>query len=191
VEGLPLRVGAVMERSLANGPGERFVVWTQGCALGCAGCFNEHLWPSAGGVVEETAALAARINARPGLRGVTLSGGEPLEQPEAVCDLLARLDPRLDSVVFTGFTRAEIEADARRAKVLARADLLVAGRYVRGLASDANPWAGSSNKEVLALTGRVRADEFPTCRVEVRLAADGSVEVTGFPPPGLSRALRG
>lgn len=186
-----LRVGACLERSQANGPGERFVVWTQGCALACPGCFNPHLWDRAPGEWLEVEALARRINAVAGLRGVTVSGGEPLEQPEAVAELLRLLDKRLDSVIFTGFTRAEIAADAQRAKILERADLIVAGRYVRELASEANLWAGSSNKEILALTGRVRADEFPSCRVEVRIAADGGVSITGFPPKGLKAAIGG
>jgi anaerobic ribonucleoside-triphosphate reductase activating protein len=184
-----LSVGGVLERSAANGPGERFVVWTQGCSLGCAGCFNAQLWPRRGGRRLSTAVLARRINALDGLRGVTLTGGEPLEQPEAVCDLLARLDRRLDTVVFTGFTLEEIRSEPRRAPLLALADLVVAGRYERGQASDANPWAGSSNKAVVALTGRVGAAEYPQARVEAGLAADGTVTRTSFTSPPLRPIL--
>lgn len=179
-----LKTGAVLERSLANGPGERFVIWTQGCALACPGCFNTHLWPG-GGKALSTRSLARRANSEAGLRGVTLTGGEPLEQPEAVLELLGLLDPRLDTVVFTGFTPAEIEADPRKAGILKAADLIVAGRYEREKASEANLWAGSSNKVVLPLTGRIRADEFPSCRVEAILAPDGSVTITGFPSKDL------
>jgi anaerobic ribonucleoside-triphosphate reductase activating protein len=182
-------VGACLERSRANGPGERFVVWTQGCALACPGCFNPPLWDRAPGESLEVSALARRINAVGGLRGVTVSGGEPLEQPEALAALLDLLRKDLDSAIFTGFSPAEIAADPARARILKLADLVVAGRYVREQASDANPWAGSSNKEILELTGRIRRDEFPSCRVEVRIAADGVVSMTGFPPQGFKAAM--
>jgi anaerobic ribonucleoside-triphosphate reductase activating protein len=184
-----LKVAAILERSLANGPGERFVVWTQGCALACPGCFNSQLWPQSGGLLMDTADLAERINALPGLRGVTLTGGEPLEQPDAVTALFSRLNRRLDTVIFTGFTKAEIASDPRRAPVLAHTDLIVAGRYEKEKASSENPWAGSSNKEILALTGRIRLDEGPEARVEAVIAADGSVMLTGFPSGQLKREL--
>lgn len=157
-------------------------MWVAGCSLACPGCINPGFWPADAGREVETAELAARIAAVPGLRGVTLSGGEPLEQPEAVAEFLAMLEPRLDSIVFTGFSPAELLGDARKARALARADLAIAGRYERERAGDADPWAGSSNKTVLALSGRIRPDEFPSCRVEAQIAPDGRLIVTGFPP---------
>lgn len=182
-----LRVGRTLERSLANGPGERFVVWVQGCSLACLGCFNPGLQAS-GGRRLGVSVLARRILAVPGLRGVTLSGGEPMEQPEAVAALLDLLRPALDSVVFTGYTLAEARADARKAAVLARADLVVAGRY-RGR-GEGGPWGGSTDKEIAALTGRIRPEEAPACPFELHLRPDGSAFMTGFPPPGLLYRLR-
>ena len=183
-------IGGALERSRANGPGERFVVWLKGCALACPGCFNPHLWDPEGGEEVSAVSLAARIHAVAGLRGVTLSGGEPLEQPEAVLELLSLLNPRLDTVIFTGFSLAEIQADPRKAPVLTRVDLLVAGRYLRERDSDHNPWAGSSNKEVHALTGRIGACETPEARVELFIGPDGVVTTTGFPTPDLLKHLK-
>ena len=73
---------------------------------------------------------------------VTISGGEPLDQPEGVAEFLRLLDRRLDSVIFTGYTREEISADPRNAAAVKGADLVVAGRYLREQASEENPWAG-------------------------------------------------
>ena len=185
---MTLRVGRMLPSSVANGPGQRFVVWVQGCALACTGCFNPELWTGLGGAEIPVEGLAARIHAVDGLRGVTLSGGEPLEQPEAVADLLDLLDPRLDIVIYTGFTWPEIVTDRRRALVMARADLLVAGRFDRGLASETGLWSGSSNKTVHPLTGRIGLDELPECRIEVQIAPDGGAVMTGF-PPGELKAL--
>lgn len=180
-----LRLGTTLERSLANGPGERSVVWVQGCSLACPGCFNKELWDPRGGIEMPAEALAARINGVAGLRGVTISGGEPLEQPQAVAGLLRLLDRRLDSVIFTGHTWQEITADPRKSSAVNCADLIVAGRYIRELASDKNPWAGSSNQTVHALTGRIRPDEFPACRMEAQISPAGEVTLTGFPPAGI------
>ena len=185
-----LRVGGLLERSRVNGPGERFVVWVQGCGLGCPGCFNPGLWTKEGGARWPVEELAARIHAVPGLRGVTVSGGEPLEQPEAVAELLALLAPRLDTVVFTGHTLEEARSDPRKDAVLARADLLVAGRFLRGQAAEGR-WAGSSNKVLHALSGRIRADEAPGGGVEITLSGNGSAIMTGFPLESLRAALRG
>lgn len=43
--GTPWRLHAVVPRSAANGPGVRYVVWSQGCALACPGCFNPETRP--------------------------------------------------------------------------------------------------------------------------------------------------
>lgn len=166
------------------------MVWLKGCALACPGCFNPHLWDPKGGTEVSVRALAERIHAVAGLRGVTLSGGEPLEQPEAVIELLGRLERRLDTVIFTGFSLEEIKADAKKAPVLACVDLIVAGRYVRELGSDQNLWAGSSNKGVHALTGRIRVEETPEARVEVFIGPDGQATTTGFPTTDLLKNMK-
>ncbi len=177
-----LRVGNILERSEANGPGERFVIWVQGCGLRCSGCVNRQLWPRMGGRLTDVRELARRIHKVDGIRGVTFSGGEPLEQAEAVAELLGLLDRRLDSVMFTGYAWDEIAANPAKKRVLDRVDLVVAGPYLREMASDDNPWAGSKNKTVHALTGRIRVDESPDCRVEVQLRPDGTAYATGFLP---------
>jgi len=164
------------------------VVWVQGCSLACPGCCNPGFQSRARGRWLATPELAHRIHSLAGLRGVTISGGEPLEQPEAVADLLSRLAPRLDSVVFTGYAPREIAEDARRAQVLAGADLIVAGRFVRERACG-RPWLASSNQALLPLTGRVRPDEPPACRVEAQIAPDGRLLLTGFPPAGILEGL--
>ncbi len=69
------RVHAVEPRSRANGPGERFVVWLQGCTLGCAGCFNPLTHDAAGGSAIAIDELVARMAATRGIEGLTLSGG--------------------------------------------------------------------------------------------------------------------
>jgi anaerobic ribonucleoside-triphosphate reductase activating protein len=66
-----LRLHGFVARSRANGPGIRAVVWTQGCTLGCPGCFNPGSHPSEGPggevATDELAALSVVL-----LTGYTL-----------------------------------------------------------------------------------------------------------------------
>ncbi|MFD0585530.1 4Fe-4S cluster-binding domain-containing protein [Dactylosporangium darangshiense] len=73
-----VRVGRFVERTVAEGPGERTAIWVQGCSIRCEGCFNPHLWAFRGGTVVPTAAVIARVLAA-GTEGLTLLGGEPFD----------------------------------------------------------------------------------------------------------------
>jgi len=124
----PWRVHSVLAGSRANGPGQRFVVWSQGCALACPGCFNPETHDEAGGAPRTVGELVAAALADEGIEGVTLTGGEPLAQPAAVAAFCAGVRGALGVIVLTGFTRAEIEADPARSLAVADADLVIAGR---------------------------------------------------------------
>ncbi|MDQ1042475.1 anaerobic ribonucleoside-triphosphate reductase activating protein [Streptomyces sp. V4I2] len=186
--GTPWRLHAVVPRSSANGPGVRYVVWSQGCALGCPGCFNPETHSAAGSapvrtageVAEEALADAAH------LEGVTLTGGEPLEQPAAVAAFCAELQARsgLSVIVLTGFTRAEIETDPARSAAVADADLVIAGRYNARLRL-ARGLRGSSNKEYWTRTGRYTADDLAAVpELEITVADDATLTFTGMAAPG-------
>jgi anaerobic ribonucleoside-triphosphate reductase activating protein len=174
-----------MPRSTANGPGTRYVIWTQGCALACPGCFNPATHRP-GGPAERrlVGELAAAVLAEPGgIEGVTLTGGEPLEQPAAVAAFCTEIKARSDlgTIISTGFTRAEVEADAGRLAAVAAADMVIAGRYNarRHLGSGLR---GSANKVYWARTGRYRAEDFAAVPdVEITIAPGGTITLTGLP----------
>jgi anaerobic ribonucleoside-triphosphate reductase activating protein len=180
------RVHATEARSRANGPGARFVIWLQGCTLGCPGCFNPATH-AAGGAETPVDELSARIAAA-GVDGVTLSGGEPLEQPEAALALLrAARRLGLSTLIFSGFTIEEIRAQPLGPAVLAELDVLIDGRYVarerlgEGL-------RGSANQRIHLLTARHTLAEVEATPVaEVRIARDGTVVLTGVAPVPLRR----
>ncbi|GGM47992.1 4Fe-4S cluster-binding domain-containing protein [Dactylosporangium sucinum] len=176
---MDLTLHGVLRRSRANGPGERLVVWVQGCSLGCPGCFNPGTHPARGTArsVDDLVATALAD----GVEGVTLSGGEPLEQPAPVAAFGAALRPTgLGLIVLTGFTRAEIERDPARRAAVADADLVVAGRYQRRRHLGAR-LRGSANKEYWWRTARYRAADLEALPdLEVLIAADGTVTTTGM-----------
>ncbi|HVQ96659.1 MAG TPA: 4Fe-4S single cluster domain-containing protein [Mycobacteriales bacterium] len=183
---------AVLPRSRANGPGARFTVWLQGCSLGCPGCFNPTTHPAGAEPVPVRETVAAALAERPGIDGVTLTGGEPLQQPAAVAEFCAaiRAAGDLGIIVLTGYDRAEIEADPARSAAVADADLVIAGRYERRrhLGSGLR---GSTNKACWARTGRYRpADLAAVPETEIVIGVDGEVTVTGMAAaPALRRTL--
>jgi anaerobic ribonucleoside-triphosphate reductase activating protein len=184
-----LLVHAVIGRSRANGPGVRMTVWVQGCSLGCAGCFNPGTHESGaagrGRSVEELLELAVRDQGR--IEGVTLTGGEPLEQPGGVAAFGAGLRRRsgLGLIILTGFSRREIEDDPARLAAVADADLVVAGRYQRR-AHLGGGLRGSANKAYWWRTERYReADLDAVPDIEVIVGGDGTMTITGMAAPAI------
>lgn len=182
---MKLRVHATLRQSRANGPGTRYVIWVQGCTLGCPGCFNPATHPSAPGEEMEVEAIAREVRGLP-VDGVTVSGGEPFEQPEALLELVSAL-AGTSIIVFSGFTRAEIERMPLGPAILARLDVLVDGRYVekrriaRGL-------RGSANQVVHLLSSRHRmADVEATPVGEVVIGPDGELRMSGVDPVGVPK----
>jgi anaerobic ribonucleoside-triphosphate reductase activating protein len=200
VAGAVAYVHGVEERSRANGPGSRFVVWLQGCTLGCPGCFNPatHAPHAAGDggsravpVAQLAAQLASAARPAPGrapIEGLSLSGGEPLQQAAAAAELLAAARALgLSTLAFSGYTLAEIRALPEGPAVLAQLDVLVDGRYVAS-ARRASGLRGSENQQIHLLTSRYRLAEVEATPVaEIRIDPTGAVVLTGVDPLKLRR----
>ena len=91
------RISSFQSMGAVDGPGLRFVAFAQGCPLRCAYCHNPETWAADGGsefTVEQLVEKAERV--RPYIKrgGFTLSGGEPLMQPEFAAELFAALRGR-------------------------------------------------------------------------------------------------
>jgi len=170
--------------SRANGPGLRAVVWFQGCTLNCPGCFNPAAHDARGGWESDTEILAAEIlSLAETIAGVSVSGGEPFQQPEALLDLLERLaGTRLSRLVFSGYTLAEIAALPLGPAILRHVDVLVAGRYVASQRTGCS-LIGSANQQIHLLTDRyTRGDLAAVPPRELVLHRDGTVSVSGLSP---------
>ncbi|MBE1537053.1 4Fe-4S single cluster domain-containing protein [Actinomadura algeriensis] len=149
----------------ALGPGRRLAVWFQGCALACRGCLARDTWDPGGGA-DRTVADLTRLwtdALRAGADGLTVSGGEPLAQPDGLAAFLAAaagvrddLAPDADLLVYTGHEPAEITDPAP----LAHADAVITGRY-----DVTRPtrliWRGSANQILTPRTPRGRARYAP------------------------------
>lgn len=89
------RISSVQSLGAVDGPGLRYVVFLQGCPLRCAYCHNPETWAADGGEVQSVESLTAAIlRYKPyfgDTGGVTVSGGEPLLQPEFTAALFESL----------------------------------------------------------------------------------------------------
>jgi hypothetical protein len=104
-----VNLARTLARSAANGPGERFVVWVQGCPLACPGCWNPDTWPFERRELRSIEELATNILATEGIEGVTFTGGEPFAQAGALADLAKLVRAAgLSVFVFTGYDLDEL-----------------------------------------------------------------------------------
>ena len=171
--------------SWVNGPGARAVIWVQGCALGCPGCFNPQTHASSGGQRVMVDTLAAKILAdKDNLEGLTISGGEPLYQYAALTRLLTqiRAQSNLSILVFTGYDWNELQQFRGIDQFLAQVDVLIAGRYDASRRI-ADGLIGSSNKVIHFLTQRYNQhdlDQVP--QAEIIISPEGEVRLSGIDP---------
>jgi anaerobic ribonucleoside-triphosphate reductase activating protein len=177
-----VRVHATEPRSRANGPGARFVVWFQGCTLGCAGCFNPATHDREGND-RDVDELLAEIVATRGITGLSLSGGEPFQQPAAAAALLAGARAAgLSTLAFSGYTLGELRAQPAAAAALADLDVLIDGRYVAAERLG-DGLRGSTNQRIQLLTARHTLAEVEATPVaEIRISPKGEVILTGVDP---------
>ena len=190
-----LRVERRAEACRVLGPGVRAAVWFHGCSRGCAGCIAVEMNQSEESENWRADELAAWVKGCVGIEGVTLSGGEPLEQDLGALGEflhLVKSDGRLGVIMFTGYRLEKLGEEIRR-EVLPWLDVLVDGPYVEAL-DDSRDLRGSSNQRIHFLTTRYKGMQGsfygPECRnIEISLALDNRVVINGIPPRGLMEAL--
>jgi len=145
------------------GPGRRIGLWVQGCSIGCPGCLSRDTWAADSGREMEIADLLAwcREVGVDGIDGVTISGGEPFEQSEALAALLdgmavwrSELTKPFDILCYSGFPLRRLFA--RYGDLLRRLDALIPEPY-----SASRPrgdiWRGSDNQPLVILSALGRA----------------------------------
>ena len=182
-----IRLYSVVPSTASLGPGRRFAVWVQGCPFRCSGCLAPDSQPSNLGYDVVIAELADRIVSSSEIEGLTISGGEPFSQPEALAELLERVCAKRDLgvIIYSGYTLESLRRRGARNpavhRVLARTDILIDGPYIESL-DDGRALRGSSNQRVHQLTDRYRSVfDITYCalarKVEVHLGVRGAMLV--------------
>ena len=181
------------------GPGRRVGIWVQGCSIECPGCVSRDTWPSMSHrdripVAELTARIDALVDggAEGPVDGITLTGGEPFDQADALDGLLEALRswldrrgaPSADLLVYTGYEESRARELAAGAFELA--DAVIAGPYRAG--RPGTQWWGSGNQRLITRDGgtadryRSALREAPS---ELQVAVEqGQVFIIGVPRRG-------
>lgn len=139
---MKIRINSILfNRSLADGPGVRTVLYLQGCDLCCEGCHNKSLWPSDGGTETDTNNLANLLEMHSRNKKLTISGGEPLMQADAVLDLIKKL-PEFDIALYTGHREEDVPCEIKK-----RIRYLKTGEFDKDKRTTVVPYVGSYNQE--------------------------------------------
>ena len=188
---LSLRVGFRLERSEIYGPGIRSVIWVQGCTLACKGCWNTQYWSPQGGIEVEVSQILAELDALKGIEGITLLGGEPLQQAEATLALIEGCKQRgLSIFLYTGYDPSEFD-DTMQACFDA-SDIAVTGRYVQELRDTTLRWRGSRNQQVHFISDFYDASVLQEqTEVECHILPSGEIRMVGYAEPELVEILTG
>lgn len=136
-----LFINSILENpSLCDGYGYRTVLFLQGCDLRCKGCHNKIAWDMNKGRKIDVADLAKEIRAKCRNKKLTISGGEPLMQEEALLDLLESLKD-FDLCLYTGHDIKEVPSN-----ILGYLKYIKYGPFVESLKTTIKPFVGSENQ---------------------------------------------
>ena len=178
------------------GPGQRVGLWLQGCSLRCPGCISVDTWESGRGLVPVEAVRARFSQLAPSSAGLTVSGGEPLDQPEALTALLQhwRSVSKASVLLFTG--REWEDAEGWLSANAGLVDCVIAGRFRSDLPQTL-ALRGSDNQELRILSDlgeEFRAYERVLTRGDRRLDVmfdeEGDAWLAGIPARGELGRLR-
>jgi len=139
------------------GPGNRYVIWVQGCPFNCKGCVTPEGIPIVENNLVEINQIIFAICANKKITGITISGGEPFMQASKLVKILVAVKtirPELDVVVFSGFKLKELDwLEAK--EFIELIDVLIDGKYIERL-NDNRGLRGSSNQQVNYLTEKLK-----------------------------------
>lgn len=156
---MEIRLAGLEPESIVDGPGYRFTVFVQGCPHNCPGCHNPQTHDFSGGHLADTDDVIAHFGENPLVRGLTLSGGEPMMQPEPLY-LIAKAakEKGMNVWCYTGFTLEELlrENRADRIRLLSAVDVLVDGPFRSHERSLDLLYRGSKNQRLIDMPATLK-----------------------------------
>ena len=142
--------------SVSNGLGVRTVLWISGCNIHCKNCHNQSTWDFNSGIpfTDDTMQEILYDLSKPYIKGLTLSGGHPLDPHNApkVLEIVKRVKmvfPNKDIWIYTGYVWEDIIKNVTLKEILKRTDVLVDGAYIDELRDISLPFRGSSNQRII------------------------------------------
>jgi anaerobic ribonucleoside-triphosphate reductase activating protein len=177
---MEIAINYILPVSRANGPGKRFTIWVQGCSIRCPGCSNVKTWDPDKGQKYTVEDLIKQINnSTVKLDGVTITGGEPLDQFDAVYDLCSKLFGSISVFLTTGYTLKQM-IEKNFLKILEVLDIICIGPFEKDKVSQ-NKWKGSENQDIVCLTRLGEKQScMPVISKEIHIGKNGDSVITGF-----------
>ena len=149
-----IRLSGIAYESLVNGPGIRRVFFSQGCKHNCKGCFNPDTHDFNGGENRNMDELIESVLDNPMIKGVTFSGGDPLEQAEKFAYMAkAFKNNSLNIWCYTGYTyeyiREHKDENNGWNELLNNIDILVDGKFEEENMQEGLKFRGSTNQRII------------------------------------------
>ena len=153
---------------IANGTGIRCSLFVSGCRHNCPGCFNQdyqnfkygEAWNQA---IEKQ--LQEQMSL-PQINGLTLLGGEPMQNCEGLIPIIERLHTYLESNnlkkdiwLYSGYTYEQILADSQRLELLKLVDVLVDGLFIENLKDPSLAFRGSKNQRIIDVQNSLKQNQ--------------------------------
>jgi len=157
-----MRVAGTVQDSIVDGPGFRFVVFTQGCESHCEGCHNPGTWAPDGGEEIPTDSLVTQMLSNPMTDGLTLSGGEPFLQAQECAELAAAArENGLNVWLYSGYSFEQLLEKGRTEpavrELLNLAAVLIDGPFILEQRTLSLKWRGSKNQRVIDVPASLKA----------------------------------
>lgn len=145
-----------MRGTTVDGPGFRTSIYLAGCGHHCSGCHNPQSWDENGGSPMSLDEIMAIVKEED--FDVTLSGGDPLFNPESTSALIAALKEDGRNVwVFTGYTWEQITSNENLISAIAKADVIVDGPFIESLKNRDLLFRGSSNQRLINVPASLKS----------------------------------
>lgn len=173
---------SVEEKDLLYGPGKRLVLWVMGCSIRCEGCINPHLWNPQGGQGISAMELV-KLCSPMEIEGLTLLGGEPADQAEALLPALRLIKALGKTIVFfTGYEIEELNSVPRK-QLTQLCDIIICGRFDQKKADYFLHFRGSTNQRILVQSKRYKDYKIRDGQnmVVLNVTEDGKVTCKGIP----------
>jgi anaerobic ribonucleoside-triphosphate reductase activating protein len=159
---MKLRIAGITKESIVDGPGIRYVIFTQGCIHNCPGCHNPETHDLNGGYEVDVDDVLGDISKAKYIKGVTFSGGDPFLQASTLSYMASKVkEAGYDVVSYTGYTFEELlnSNDKDKLKLLESIDVLIDGRFILSQKDLSLKFRGSRNQRVIDVKKSLYSNE--------------------------------
>lgn len=146
-----MNISGISYPDVNNGLGCRVTLWVSGCSHHCKGCQNKETWDKKSGRVfsKEDKDKLFEILSKPYIKGLTLSGGDPLDSFDEVLQVVKEIRDTFGSAkdiwLYTGYTLGQIN-NSEKKEILPYINYLVDGLFELDKKDITLKFRGSSNQ---------------------------------------------